>query len=135
MEFKTNTGDSPCTLHLGMLPTGHTIPMDIPHDSTLPMGLILPTDRPFPMGPNTYCKHNYQHGLLFLLLADVYFSPLVNGKFALSLDILETAMLNPEKFKQKQNMATVLWKGKNTLQVGILTQPLSNSDQIKRVGP
>lgn len=46
-----------------------------------------------------------------LLLADVYFSPLENGEFVLSLNILETAMLNPTKFKQKQNMATVLWKG------------------------
>lgn len=70
-----------------------------------------------------------------LLLDEVYFPPLENGEFALSLDILETAMLNPAKFKQKQNPPPVLWKGKNTLCVGILTQPPINSDQIKRVGP
>lgn len=54
MEFKTKPSDSPWTLH-----------MDIPHDPTLPMGLILPMGRTLPMGPNTYCKQNHQHGLLF----------------------------------------------------------------------
>lgn len=64
MEFKTNPGDSPWTLHISMLPTGPTLPMDIPHDSTLPMGLIFPMGRTLPMVPNTYCKQNHQHGLL-----------------------------------------------------------------------
>lgn len=98
MEFKTKPSDSPRTVHMGMLPAG----------PTLPMGLILPMCRTLPMSPNTYCKQNHQHGLVSSLLADVYFSPLENGEVALSLDILETAMLSPTQFQQKRNLATVL---------------------------
>jgi hypothetical protein len=73
-----------------MFPTGPIFPMNTRSDSVVLVGPLPTANRAINVG------------LLLLFNVGVCFSPQESGEFALSLDIPETAVLNPAKQKSQR---------------------------------